>query len=319
MVKVPLITIGITSYNARLTIKRALLSAIKQNWSNKEIVIVNDFSEDDTINIINQISRKYNHIRLINHDKNYGCSQSRNTIINNARGDFIAFFDDDDFSREDRLLIQYNRIIEYEEISKTKLIACYASGKKIYPNGYIKNFNAVAFKNASIMGEIMSDFLLFNKKYSSYNYGNGTPTCSLMARKDVFLEVGLFDKRLSRQEDIDFAIRLGFKGGHFIGVPEKVIFQYSTSRPNKSIEIELENAIYILIKNSEYLKKKKIFSYIINWTKFRYSCFSGKFLKSLKLGLLLFFKYPIRTIKHFSESGVRRMLHEFKMKQPKKL
>ena len=165
----------------------------------------------------------------------------------------------------------------------------------------------------------MSDFLLFNKKISNYTYGNGAPTCSLMARKDVFIEVGCFDTKLTRQEDVDFAIRLGFKGGHFIGVPEKVVNQYTTSRPNKSAEIELENSMYILIKNSEYLKNKNVFNYILNWTKFKYNCFSGKFLNALMLGVFLFFKYPKRMVFHFSDSGFRRILHELRIKKPKKL
>ena len=88
--------------------------------------------------------------------------------------------------------------------------------------------------HGNAQGKTGLDFLLFNKKYNVCFYGNGTPTCSLMARKDLFYKVGFFDTNLSRQEDIDFAIRVGFKGGHFIGIPEKVISQYFTIGKDKT-------------------------------------------------------------------------------------
>ena len=140
MNKLPLITIGITCFNARLTIKRAILSAINQTWTNKEIIIVNDFSDDDSQAIIEDLIKREKNIKLINNNKNLGCAYSRNVIIKNAIGEFIAFFDDDDFSRDDRLFLQYKKILSYEAISKNELIACYASGQRIYPNGYIKEF-----------------------------------------------------------------------------------------------------------------------------------------------------------------------------------
>ena len=48
----PLITIGITSFNSEGNILRALNSAINQTWQNKEIIVVDDFSSDNTVKII---------------------------------------------------------------------------------------------------------------------------------------------------------------------------------------------------------------------------------------------------------------------------
>ena len=87
-----------------------------------------------------------------------------------------------------------------------------------------------------VTGLAICDFLLFNNKLKNIYYGSGTPACSLMARKDTFLKVGKFDKLLSRQEDIDFVIRLGFKGGHFIGISDKVLNQYFLRAPKSSFD-----------------------------------------------------------------------------------
>ena len=315
MKKEPLITIGITCFNARLTIKRALLSAINQTWINKEILIVNDFSDDDSSEIINNLIINQKNIRLINNKKNLGCANSRNIVIENARGEFIAFFDDDDCSRNDRLFLQYEKIVSYEEIFKNKLIACYASGKRIYPNGYIKDFDSVAYNNSSIVGEIMSDFLLFNKKSNNYFYGNGTPTCSLMARKDLFYKVGFFDNNLSRQEDIDFAIRLGFKGGHFIGISDRVISQYYTEGNDKTQLKELHNTLLIINKNAKYLKKKKLYKYMILWSKLKYFYLNKQLAKSIQFFILLLICNPFKTILNFFSSGLKRIIHDIKISE----
>ena len=138
MKKEPLITIGITCFNASSTIERALKSAINQSWSNLEIIIVNDCSTDNTIDIIKKFRKKFKIIRIFNNKINLGCAQSRNKIISHSRGEFIAFFDADDFSLNERLRLQYQRIIKYEKKSKSRFIACYTSGKKFIQMDILK-------------------------------------------------------------------------------------------------------------------------------------------------------------------------------------
>lgn len=315
-IRLPLITIGITCHNASKTIKRTIESAINQNWPNSEILIVNDYSIDNSLKIIQEFL-PHKKIKLINNPKNLGCAQSRNTLIKFANGEFIAFFDDDDFSLPDRLKLQYLKILSYESDFKTKLIACYASGRRIYPNGYTKFLNAVGSRNNSVIGKDMSDFLLFNRKRKDLFFGSGTPTCSLMARREVFLEVGNFDINLKRQEDIDFAIRLGFLGGHFIGINNNVLVQYFTESPNKSPIIELDNSLKILEKNSNYLKKNKVFNYMIIWNKFKYFHFSKKKFKAFFILFCLILQFPFRTLNHLYNSGISRLIHELRISKKK--
>ena len=56
--KKPLITIGITCYNSSNTIRRTINSAIKQKWKNKEIVIIDDSSTDESFTIIKNLQKK---------------------------------------------------------------------------------------------------------------------------------------------------------------------------------------------------------------------------------------------------------------------
>ena len=108
-----LVTIGITCYNAELTINRAIESAICQDYQNKEILIVDDCSSDNSQNLIINYTSKFRNIYLFKHDVNKGPSGSRNTIIKNANGKYIIFFDDDDESYNDRVLIQKKYIDDY--------------------------------------------------------------------------------------------------------------------------------------------------------------------------------------------------------------
>ena len=135
-----------------------------------------------------------------------------------------------------------------------------------------------------------------------------------MARKEVFQKVGKFDNTLLRQEDIDFAIRLGFKGGHFIGVSEKVLKQYYTEDLNKNPSSEFDSSIRILKKNSVYLKNKKVYDYMINWTKLRYFHFSSQFINFYFLLIKLLLRYPLRTMNHISKTGFNRFIHEYRIK-----
>ncbi len=93
------VSIIIPAYNAEKFIRRCLLSAISQTYENIEYVIVNDCSEDNTVELIKAIfskSNRENSLILIQHEKNKGVAVARNTGIQYASGDYIYFLDSDD-------------------------------------------------------------------------------------------------------------------------------------------------------------------------------------------------------------------------------
>jgi glycosyltransferase involved in cell wall biosynthesis len=310
----PLISICITCYNASNTIEGALDSALSQDWKNFEIVVVDDTSTDGSQEILKKKSIQYPCIRLIINPRNYGCAKSRNILVEAAKGEFIVFFDDDDVSRSDRVRLQYNKIVNIEHKISTQLICCYTSGKKIYPNGYIKKYYAVGTKGLTPTGQQMVDYLLFNKRLDGFFYGSGTPTCSLMLRKIVFEKIGLFDESFERQEDADFAIRFGLKGGAFTGIVEPVLEQHATNDSNKkSAKIEFKSTLKIFEKNKNYLISKNSYYYMCMWTEMRYQHFVNQDKKALLILLKLIRSYPLRTIRHFFSSAIKRFIHEKRM------
>ena len=92
----PLVTIGIPCFNAEDTIKRAIKCALTQDWPNIEVIIVDDCSTDKSCQIIKKIISQNPRARLIIHDNNKGPGAVRSLILSEAKGEYIAFFDDDD-------------------------------------------------------------------------------------------------------------------------------------------------------------------------------------------------------------------------------
>lgn len=265
MIKNDLITIGILCFNAQDSILRALQSAVEQTWKNTEILIVDDASTDKSVSIVQDYIAQYPHARLIKHDKNRGAAGARQTIVTHAQGDFIAFFDDDDESLPERIQKQYELIISYEEEAGESLIACYASGKRLYPNGYEIDIKAIGSEPQIPFGKDVADRLLFYGKNSKFFFGAGTPTCSLMARKTTFEAVGGFDPTLRRVEDVDFAIRVALANGHFIGCPERLFIQYATNTADKTPEKNCEAEIRLADKYKDYLVSTGKYYYAKKW------------------------------------------------------
>ena len=311
----PLITIGIACYNAGDTVSRAIKSALAQDWSNLDVVIVDDASADDTAAIAEKLIAGHAHARLIRHAKNAGPGGVRQTIINNARGDFVAFFDDDDESAPQRVRKQYDRITAYEKETGVNLIACYASGIRIYPNGYKVPLSAIGSQPGVPHGPAVVDYLLLNERHGNIFYGSGTPSCSLMARTETFKSSGGFDPALRRAEDIDFAVRLAMKGGHFIGCAEPLFTQYATNAADKAPEKNLSGELSIAEKHKDYLQSIHRYDYATIWPTIRYYHFKRQHGKmAFALGRL-FIKHPLKTSCHFLRSAPRRLIHEIKMKK----
>ena len=309
----PLITIGITCFNAYETIERALRSAFSQEWPNFEVLVVDDFSIDGSKEILDHWGSTKKELKVFHNSKNEGCAFSRNILVSNAAGKFIAFFDDDDSSRPERLRLQHKRLKDYEKKYSTYLVACFSSGNRIYENGYIKKFKAVGNSEIVPIGLQMANYLLFNERLPKVKYGAGVPASGMFARKNIFKLVGGFDTSIRRQEDVEFAIRFSFKGGHFIGIKEFVLDQYVSKSKDKSNKIEYESSTYIIEKYSDYLKEKNFYDYLRKWMKMKYFHFISKDFMAFLILIQIFLKFPKRTIKHFSKSAYNRYLHELLM------
>lgn len=97
-----MISIITTSYNYGEYISETIKSIQAQSYSDWELIIVDDSSEDNSVEIIKSFG-KDKRIKLICHDKNKGLTQSVKTGLKYAKGEWIAFLESDDLWRENTL------------------------------------------------------------------------------------------------------------------------------------------------------------------------------------------------------------------------
>lgn len=104
MLKQPCISFIVTSYNYAKFIEETVISIKNQTYNNIEIIVVDDYSTDNSIEILEKI----NNIKLIKHDKNKGQLASILTGLKQANGDYVSFIDSDDvlFENYAEILIQ---------------------------------------------------------------------------------------------------------------------------------------------------------------------------------------------------------------------
>ncbi len=110
MLKNPRFSVIITTYNMADCINTAIDSIIGQDFKDYEIVVYNDASTDNTIQVVEEIQDK--RIRLINSKKNVGLGAARNNAVKKARGEYILYLDADDTLYERNTMKRINEILE---------------------------------------------------------------------------------------------------------------------------------------------------------------------------------------------------------------
>ncbi|KZD14628.1 glycosyltransferase family 2 protein [Oenococcus oeni] len=92
----PLVTVVVPAYNVEKFIQKTIKSILNQNYSNIELIVINDHSTDGTLGAIKKAALSDKRIRLISNAFNQGLSNSRNIGIKSAHGKYIEFVDGDD-------------------------------------------------------------------------------------------------------------------------------------------------------------------------------------------------------------------------------
>lgn len=99
MSKLPLVTLAMPVYNVAGYVESSLLSALNQTYSNLEILIIDDCSTDNSMDVVLDVIDSYPRkadVRIVHHQGNQGLGDTRNTAINEAKGEYIYFMDSDD-------------------------------------------------------------------------------------------------------------------------------------------------------------------------------------------------------------------------------
>lgn len=107
------ISIIMPVYNAEKYLYRSIKSVLKQSYSDWELLIIDDGSRDDSLEICKSLAMQDNRIRLFT-QKHSGQAKARNLGLNKAEGNYIAFLDADDYMHPDMLNVLYGNIVSYQ-------------------------------------------------------------------------------------------------------------------------------------------------------------------------------------------------------------
>lgn len=296
--KAKLVSIGIPAFNARETIECAVRSALRQTWRPIEIVVVDDCSEDDTVSVLDGLARCHPEMRVVRHTENRGVAASRNSILETAQGEFIAFFDDDDESCPDRVTLQIRRIIDYERDypDAVERVICHSARRVIYPDDTVRIEPTMGQRTdrAAPAGRAVAERILFGSPLKD-GYG-ACPTCSQMARAATYRALGGFDTRFRRSEDTEFNVRLARAGGHFVGVATPLVEQRMTLTSEKSLADEFKFAIEVLEKHRDVAATPAQYEFARRWLSMRHRWLCGRKGEGLACLIRLALRHPLLTI-----------------------
>ncbi len=106
-------SIIIPVYNVQDYLRKCLESVLFQEYTNFEVICINDASADDSLSILQEYAKLHSNIIIINKTNNEGVSSARNKGIELAKGDYILFVDSDDFYYHRQVLSELNKVITY--------------------------------------------------------------------------------------------------------------------------------------------------------------------------------------------------------------
>lgn len=208
-----LVSIIITNYNQGRFFKDAFESAINQTYQNKEIIIVDDGSTDNSLDIIQNVLSEYkgNVLYKLITKNNGGTASARNAGIKNCQGQFLAFLDTDDIYYPDKVAVSVGKLLEYNGA----IGVAYSD----YDVLYEKTGNKKREIKAPFDADLLLQFCLVS-------------TNSIVHRL-VFEKIGLFDETIRGMEDYEFWLRASTQFA-FCHIPF-ALFCYREHGDNKSL------------------------------------------------------------------------------------
>ena len=163
----PKISVILSAYNEEKFIEKAIGSVINQTLEDIEIIIINDGSTDNTLNIINGYAKEDSRIKVINQE-NIGLGASRNKGMKIASGEYVTFLDADDWFTEEAFEISYNEAKDKDtDITMYQMINYDDETGRIYENDWFNLNNLDESFDDCVFGPEKTKDFLFDLSVSS--------------------------------------------------------------------------------------------------------------------------------------------------------
>ena len=272
-----LVTAIITTHNRQDLLIRAVKSVLCQTYKEIELIVVDDASDDRADEILKDFNLQYIYIPK---EKSKGGNHARNTGILAAKGEYVAFLDDDDYW----LPTKIDKQIVLIESKKCDIVYCGQTNEWLSDES-IRYVDSLPKHEGDL-----SKIILYNICATTTN---------ILVRKKTICDVGLFDENLRFWQEYELTIRLAqVSPFYFVNEP------LSVYRINKKDKNRLTNKYNGWKKAVRYIKKKHKILYkrlsftekvkyrLLVYTDGRYRCIdSGKHYRAR------LYSYQIRIVK----------------------
>jgi len=207
----PCVSVAISTWNRAHLVGRAIRSALAQTFEDFELFVVDDGSTDATPEVLAGVDD--GRLRRVRHDQNYGISRTRNTALGLARGEWLAFLDDDNEWAPDYL----ERQLAFAA-SRPGAGVTYCRARR---------------RSARSGAEVELPELRQGRVFCDLVEGWNPFVSSALIRRAILLEAGGVDERLRATEDRDLWMRLAQRT-EFAGTSDVLLIRHERHGPQLS-------------------------------------------------------------------------------------
>ncbi|MCS3855297.1 glycosyltransferase involved in cell wall biosynthesis [Salinibacter ruber] len=239
-----LISVVIPTKNRARLVSQCINSVRRQSYKNIEIIVVNDGSQDNTKNIVKRKRSKDERIKYVENEKSKGGAAARNIGVEKSNGRVIAFIDDDDLWRKDKLSKQVQFIDNHSLVGSKHTVCKTITSENFYSTKTSKCTPRTKIEKQDIM------------------YTNcGISPSSVICNVNTFNKVGGFDESLTSNQGRDFFIKVLLETYNAIRVDNPLVMKrnyHGEDRISDNINSRIETNKILLDKYKEHMTQSQI-------------------------------------------------------------
>lgn len=240
----PLISIVMPVYNSETFVHKAIDSVLNQTYENWELIVVDDGSQDQSVEAIMSYVNQDNRIQLLKNEKNSGIAITRNNAINSSRGKYIAFLDSDD--------MWYPEKLEYQTaIMESKHL----------------DFSCTSYDIVDEQGKIIDDRLVKEgvKTYSDLLKTNFIGCLTVMIKRELLVKYPMPNVKHE-----DYASWLNILKNHYsvFAIPKKLSIYTKREASVSANKFNTINWIWTIYRNELGLSKFTSLFYLLRFLSF---------------------------------------------------
>lgn len=255
------VTLSMPVYNVASCIERALLSALNQTFESIEFLIVDDRGTDNSLEIVRKIIAEHpkgKDVRIIEHPHNIGLGATRNTAIDNAKGEYLFFMDSDDEITLDCIEVLYKAMME-EPVD-------FVAGS--YDRIIGENIKEGCYYERKVIRDTIPEYIYKERKVISATTWNKLYSLSFLRENKIYC----YPHHIN--EDSIFLHLMVSKCYSCLLIPQKTYFYYyrtNSTEGNRSRGYSKRNAeelieVFDFYKSLlGYYKDKAVYQYYLAW------------------------------------------------------